>query len=87
MSNSDNPFEPTIEEATMSSGLHQQRAQPSLDNLVQDRLADLDRPSLTLNIPADQNVSLSDIEKDLSSIAGKIGSNVKVNIAFTMKKG
>lgn len=87
MSDTDKPFEPTIEEATMSSGLHRQGMKPELDSLIEDRIADLERPSLTLNIPADQNVSLSDIEKDLSSIAGKIGANVKVNIAFTMKKG
>ncbi|NOR61592.1 MAG: hypothetical protein GQ535_03740 [Rhodobacteraceae bacterium] len=94
MSNSDDKFEPTvekfeptIEEATMSSGLHQQHMKGSLDNLIENRLVDLDKPTLTLNIPSDQNISLADIEADLNAIAKKIGSNVKIQITFTMRKG
>ena len=78
-------FEPTIEEATMSSGLHRQSTNDALNEMLDERLQDFGRPSIRITVPSDRKVKIADLEADLQSISKKIGSNVNVQIGFTIR--
>lgn len=79
-------FQPTIEEATMSSGLHRQSGHGhSLNEMLDERFEAFGMPSIRINVPSDRKVKMADLETDLRSISTKIGSNVKVELSFTIR--
>lgn len=87
MSKKKDAFEPTIEEATMSSGLHRQGTKsPALDELIEERLGKLKGPRIKIEIPEEQEVDIKEVTKDLESLADKLGDSVSVDLSFTIRK-